>query len=62
MRSWRGCARHVVEHAVQVHVLVGGQLLVEARILKDDAEPPPHLGRVRQRIEAVDLRSCRSSA
>ena len=55
-------ARHVVEHAVQVHVLVGGQLAVEARVLEDDAEPLADFVRLRRRVEAVDARSCRSSA
>ena len=43
MRSTRTRARHVIEHAVQLHVLVGGQLAVEARILEDDAEAAAHL-------------------
>ncbi len=46
-------ARHVIQHAVQVHVLVGGQLVVEARILEHDPEPPARVERTRHRIEAI---------
>ena len=32
-------SRHVIEDAVDVHVLVGGQVAIEAGVLEDDAEP-----------------------
>src|SRR6266480_5931807 len=48
-------ARHVIEHAVKVHVLPGGQLAVQARILKHDAEALPNLRRLRDRVQAVEL-------
>ena len=51
-------ARDVVEHAVQVHVLVGGQLAVEARILEDDAEAAAHVVRLRRRDRGRRSRSC----
>ena len=52
MRSARGLARHVIEHAVQLHVLVGGQLAVEARVLEHDAEALAHLVRLAPRDRA----------
>ena len=45
IRSARTLARDVVEHAVQVHVLVGGQLVIEAGVLEHDAEAPADLQR-----------------
>src|ERR1700686_5438732 len=30
--------RHLIEHAVEIQVLVGSQLVVEARVLEDDSE------------------------
>ena len=57
-----GRARDAVEHAVQVHVLVRGQLLIQAGILEDDPEPAPDIRGVRDRIETVDLGWTRSSA
>jgi hypothetical protein len=44
--------RHVIEHAVQLHVLVGRQLAVQARILEDDAEAAAHVVRLRLRDRA----------
>jgi hypothetical protein len=48
-------ARHAVQDAVELHVFVRRQFLVEARILKHDAEAPPHFGRLRDRVQAVDF-------
>lgn len=40
-------ARHVIQHAVQLEVLVRGEIHVKARVLEDDAEPRAHVvGRV----------------
>jgi hypothetical protein len=36
-------ARHAVQHAVDVHVLPGREVLVEARVLEDDADALAHL-------------------
>ena len=55
MRSTRSFARHVIENAVDLHVLAGGQVAVEAGILKDDAEALADLVLVRARIEAVQF-------
>ena len=48
-------ARHVVERAVQFHVFDRGQILVEAGILKHDAESLPHFVLLLDGIHAVDL-------
>src|SRR6266550_3850509 len=40
---------------MDIHVLPGCQIAVETRILKYDAEAPPHLGLMRGGIEAVEL-------
>ena len=42
--------RHVIERAVQLHVFPGGQVLVEAWILKHDPESLPHLMLLLDRI------------
>ncbi len=49
-----GTAGNVIEHPVQVHVLVGGQFVVEAGILKHDAEPAANIEGPDCRVEAVD--------
>src|SRR3954469_25508184 len=46
--------RNVIEHAVQLEVLVGRQVAVEARVLKYDPEPPPHVVWMLTRIDAVE--------
>ena len=46
---------HVVEHAVQVHVFVGGLLAVQAGVLKDDAEALAGLLLLHGRIKAVQF-------
>src|SRR5204863_9346111 len=48
-------SRDAVEHAVQVHVLVRRQLLIQAWILKDDPEQAPDVRGVRGGIQPVDL-------
>src|SRR5262249_19225014 len=47
-------AREVVEHPVQLHILLSGQLAIEARILKDYAESAPDLELVGKWIEPVE--------
>ena len=54
MRSDPCLARNVIEHAVQFHVLVGRQLAVETRVLKDDAECAAGFDLFRDRIHAVE--------
>ena len=54
VRSDALLARNVVKHAVNVHVLVGGQLAVETWILENDAEPLPHFGLLVRGIQPVD--------
>ena len=46
---------HVVEHAVDLHVLPCGQIAVEAGVLKDDAEALAGLVLLGLRVEAVEL-------
>ena len=48
-------ARDVVEHAVDLHVLLGGQFAVEAGVLEDDAEALADLVLLDRGIEAVEL-------
>jgi hypothetical protein len=48
-------ARHPVEHAVKVHVLVSGQFIIQDGVLKHDAAALPHLVMVPRRVQAVDL-------
>src|SRR5205823_5843328 len=48
-------ARHMVQHAVDVHVLPRRELAVETGILEHDAEAPPHLRLMRGGIEPVEL-------
>ena len=59
MRAAAHLARDVVEHAVQLHVLVGGQLAVEAGVLEDDAEALADFVLVDCGVEAVEFESCR---
>ena len=47
--------RHVIEHAVDFHVFPGGQVAVEAGVLKDDAEALAGFVLVRLRVEPVEL-------
>ncbi len=48
-------AGHVIEHAMDLHVFPGGEVAVEARILKDDAEALTGLVLMGSRIEPVEL-------
>src|SRR5437773_9596379 len=48
-------ARHMVEHAVQLHVLPCGEVLVEAGILKDNPKALAHLTLVLCRIQTVNF-------
>ena len=45
MRFRRRLARHAVDEAVEVQVLVDGQPVVEARLLEHDAEIAPRVER-----------------
>ena len=46
MRSMRDLARHVIEDAVDFHVLLGGDVAVQAGVLEDDAESLPYFVRM----------------
>src|SRR5688572_9568424 len=46
--------RHVIQHAVQLHVLVGRQLAVEARVLKHYAERAPRFELIGDRVQPVE--------
>src|SRR5688572_590383 len=48
-------ARYVIQHAVQLHVLVSRQLAVETRILKHDAKRAARFDLVGDRIQPVKL-------
>ena len=52
-------ARDFVEDAVEVHVFVGGELVVEAGVLEDDAEAFAHLGVMRPPGSSRPARPCR---
>src|ERR1700744_1621223 len=45
----------MVEHAVNLHVFPGGQIAIQARVLKDNAEALAGLILMGLRIEAVEL-------
>ena len=47
--------RDVIEDAVHLHVLPGGQVAVEAGVLEDDAEAPARFVLLALRIEAVQF-------
>ena len=48
-------ARHSVEHSVNLHVLPGSKILVQARVLKDYAISLPHFVPLFCRIMAIQL-------
>src|SRR5579863_10213598 len=47
----------MIEHAMKIHVLPGGQILVQARILKHDSKSCTHFMLVAGGIESIDLQS-----
>src|SRR5436309_14142311 len=51
--------RHMVQHAVDIHVLPRRELAVETRILEDDAEPLADVGPMRGDVESVELERAR---
>ena len=55
MRSLRTRARHAVEDAVEIHVLVGGEFVVDAGVLKHDAELLARGGLMGGGVETVEL-------
>src|SRR5437773_10611081 len=46
-----------VEDGVEAHVLLGGEVLVEARPLKDDRDLAPHRARLADDVAAIDRRA-----
>ena len=48
-------ARHVIQHAVDVHVLPRREIAVETRVLEHDAEAPPHFRLMPGGIEPIEL-------
>ena len=46
--------RDVVEHSVQIHVLVSGQLVIETGILEDDAKPAACIEWIGRGIDAIE--------
>ena len=49
----RFCARHAIEPGVEKHVLIRRQLVIERRVLEDDAKRLSHIVRPPHRIHAV---------
>jgi hypothetical protein len=47
----------MIEHAMKIHVFPGGQILVQAGILKHDSKSCPHFMLVAGGIESIDLQS-----
>ena len=56
MRGRDQLARHAVELGVQAHVLLGGQVGVERRVLEDEADVAPHRVALAVDVEAGDDR------
>ncbi len=52
-------ARHVVQHAVKIHVFVGGEFVVQAGILEHDAETFAGFVVLHAGVEPVQLAPCR---
>ena len=50
------CGRDAVDEAVEVEVLIQGETVVEARLLKDDAEVAPPIERIFDHVDAADAR------
>src|SRR5207302_10585627 len=48
-------ARRAVEHSVQIQILAGGELGVEAGILEDDAEAAAERTRLSECVQSSDL-------
>src|SRR6185503_6870872 len=48
-------ARHTVEHSMYFHVLPGRQVLVQTRILEDDAKTLAHFVAIDGRVESIQL-------
>ena len=47
--------RHVVQDAMEFHVLIRSQLPLQARVLKDDPEAAPHFVLLPLRVEPIDF-------
>ena len=52
MRAARSAARHAVRDRVQLQVLLGGQTIVQRRVLEDDADAAAHLRRRSDHVDA----------
>ena len=53
----RRVRENAVEDGVEAHVLLGGEVLVEARPLKDDPDLAPHRARLTDDVAAIDRRA-----